>query len=78
VLIVAGVLALAAASASATSNFTWTGAASAANWSNATNWGGSAPSGSVGTLSFPQLGSGPCIDVPPTDTCYTSDNDVTG
>jgi hypothetical protein len=77
-LLAAGVLALAAASATATSDFTWTGGASVANWSNGTNWGGSAPSGTVGTLSFPALGSPACIDVPPTDTCYTSDNDVTG
>lgn len=70
------------ASATALTNYTWTGAAaagpSAANWSNVTNWGGTAPSGSVGTLTFPILASAACAAVPPTTTCYQSYNDVSG
>ncbi|HWF35663.1 MAG TPA: Ig-like domain repeat protein [Solirubrobacteraceae bacterium] len=57
-------------SAAALSDFTWSGATAAPNWSAAGNWGGAAPSGSVGTLTFPALGS--C------STCYSSVNDVSG
>jgi hypothetical protein len=71
---------LAPASASALTNYTWTGAAAPGtpNWSSATNWGGSAPSCSVGTLTFPALASGACTANPPTATCYASHNDVAG
>ncbi len=62
--------------------FTWTGADSVgnANWSDATNWGGIAPtdSESVGALTFPALTSAGCTASSPTDTCYTSNNDLTG
>jgi hypothetical protein len=36
-------------------DFTWTGSAApdVPNWSDASNWGGSAPGGSVGVLHFP-------------------------
>jgi hypothetical protein len=69
VAILAGVLGLPAAAAAA--DFTWSGGAAAPSWSAATNWvGGTAPSGSVGTLAFPALGT--C------GTCYQSSNDVTG
>jgi hypothetical protein len=68
-----------AASASA-ADFTWSGAAAAGtpNWSNGTNWAGTAPSGTVGTLTFPQLTSPACTTEPPTNTCYVSTNDVSG
>jgi hypothetical protein len=71
---------LAPASAAALTDYTWVGAAApgSANWSSATNWGGSAPSGSVGTLTFPALTSGACTATPPTATCYASSNDVVG
>ena len=85
-----GVVALPAASASATaSNFTWSGAsASSPNWSDSSNWtGGVAPSGTVGTLTFPNLsattdGSGTCdtplTSPPATPPCYNSTDDVAG
>jgi hypothetical protein len=43
--------------AAAATNFTWTGGApfGESQWSNAANWGGTAPSGAVGTLTFPPL-----------------------
>ncbi len=68
------------ANASAATNFTWSGAAplGTSNWSNGVNWGGTAPSGSVGTLEFPALTSPACTANPPTDTCYHSNNDVSG
>jgi hypothetical protein len=57
-------------------DFTWSGNAASGtpSWSNGFNWaGGTAPTGTVGTLTFSTLGS-----CPSTKTCYTSDNDVTG
>jgi hypothetical protein len=62
----------------ATTDLTWTGAAAPgeANWSDATNWEGVAPSGTIGTLTFPVLTSGECATSPPTWTCYDSNNDV--
>ena len=59
-------------------NFTWSGASKSPNWSEPGNWAGAAPSGSVGTLTFPALSSPACAAEPPTTTCYTSENDVTG
>jgi hypothetical protein len=58
----------------------WSGEAPAgtANWSNAANWAGSTPSGTVGTLAFPALTSDACAAKPPTATCYTSNNDLSG
>lgn len=42
--------------ASALTDFTWTGAGGSRAWSDAGNWSGAtAPSGSVGTLTFPAL-----------------------
>ena len=77
--VVVGILAL-PASASALTDFTWSGADTVgnSNWSDATNWGGTAPSGSVGTLTFPALTSAACTANPPTDACYKSNNDLTG
>jgi hypothetical protein len=75
-----GVLAL-PSPALALTDFTWSGAAPVGNpgWSNSNNWAGaSAPSGAVGTLTFTILASAACTASPPTATCYTSSNDVTG
>lgn len=83
VVVFAGLLAL-PSSAAALTDFTWSGAmpfgAGAANWSNTTNWvGGAAPSGSVGTLTFPNLGSNSaCAGAAPTETCGRSNNDIGG
>lgn len=78
--LVAAVTLLVPAIAQAGTNFTWSGAAApgAPNWSTGTNWEGAAPSGSVGTLAFPALTSAACLANPPTATCSTSTNDVTG
>ena len=80
--LIAAFAVLAAAPASAFADFTWTGAtptgAGASNWSNASNWGGTVPSGSVGTLTFPTLTNAACTASPPTDTCYQSNNDLIG
>ncbi len=59
--------------ASAATNYTWTGSASTPDFSNATNWGGSAPSGTVGTLDFPLL-SGCAAPA----TCTAGTNNLTG
>jgi hypothetical protein len=61
-------------------SFTWSGGAAPGtpNWSNATNWAGTAPSGMVGALVFPALSSGACTAKPATGTCYSSTNDVSG
>jgi len=51
----AAALAVAASmpSAARAADFTWTGGGMSPNWSVAANWGGLAPSGTVGALSFP-------------------------
>lgn len=61
-------------------NFTWSGTAAVgeSKWSNPVNWEGSAPSVAAGTLTFPALTSSQCTAKPPTWTCYTSNNDVSG
>lgn len=69
------------ATASALTNYTWSGAAtpSTESWSTGTNWEGSAaPSGTVGTLTFPALTSPACEFGTSTGTCYHSNNDVSG
>lgn len=78
--LVAGASLLVPAIAQASTNYTWSGAAAPGtpNWSNGTNWEGSAPSGSVGTLTFPALTGAACVANPATATCYTSTNDVSG
>src|SRR5579875_3489913 len=75
----AALLLLPAASASASTNYTWSGLGeSPGEWSNAKNWEGSAPSGAVGTLDFPALTSSACTASPRTAACYTSDNNLSG
>ncbi|HVC06936.1 MAG TPA: hypothetical protein VND98_05055, partial [Solirubrobacterales bacterium] len=63
------------------SDFTWSGAPPPNNglfsvcktWSNPYNWvGGVAPSGSVGTLTFPYIGGGP------ESGCHYTENDLVG
>jgi hypothetical protein len=81
-LVVCGLLAVGVSSAAAT-DFAWSGATpsgtGASNWSSAGNWvGGTAPTGTVETLSFPALTAGACTSMPPTDTCAESHNDLTG
>jgi hypothetical protein len=68
------------ASPAPAANFTWSGAGAPGEdkWSNLSNWGGSAPSGSVGTLTFPPLGSPACAPTPPAATCYQATNDLAG
>lgn len=76
----AGASGFVAASAAA-ADFTWSGAAAPAQptWLNTANWlGGVAPSGPVGTLSFPLLTSPGCTATPPTAACYSSVNDISG
>jgi len=72
-------LVLLPATAGATTSFTWSGEEpSGSQWSNAANWGGTAPSGQVGTLTFPWLTNTACTSEPQTGTCYTSANNVAG
>jgi hypothetical protein len=56
----------------------WTGQGLSPNWSNATNWGGAAPSGTVDALDFPALTNSECTATVPVTPCYTSINDVSG
>jgi hypothetical protein len=81
-MLVAAAIAVAAASAPASAvaaSFTWSGAAAPgmSNWSLPGNWAsGTAPSGAVDALTFPDLTSAACIAVPATATCANSFNDV--
>lgn len=50
----------------------WTGTGATANWSDALNWGGTAPSATGSSLDFPALTGCPSVD-----PCYTSNNDST-
>ena len=83
-LLVAGLLAGVPSPAAAATDVTWSGAtplgAGAANWSKTANWAGNvAPSGSIGTLDFPDLGSNSaCTGANPTETCGFSNNDIGG
>jgi hypothetical protein len=62
--------------------FTWSGGApkTLRGWGNAANWkGGSTPASSEPVaLEFPTLTSANCTSAPPTDTCYESENNVSG
>ncbi len=78
-----GAVLLAATPAEATtsvSNYTWAGASTTSgDWSQAANWAGdSAPSGSVGTLTFPDLSTAACTATPPAAVCYSSTDNVSG
>jgi hypothetical protein len=74
VLVVAGLSLMPASSVHATTpSFTWTGDATAPNWSSAQNWEGETAPSSPGpvALTFPRIPT--C-----TDTCYMSTNDLGG
>ncbi len=83
-LVAAAAILMMPASASAATNYTWGGTHSTPAWSEAGNWnGGVAPSGSVGTLTFPELTSKKiCLPPPPPEpgspTCYITKNDIEG
>ena len=69
-----------APSASALTDYAWSGGTLPATWSQDGNWTTSAPSGTVGTLTFGQLNPS-CLTDPTyigTHACYESVNDVTG
>lgn len=60
-------------------DFTWTGASTQSqNWADPLNWGGTAPSGSVGLLDFPRLTSAACEAEPALAACYRTENDISG
>lgn len=62
-------------------SFTWAGEAATGEtgWSKTTNWeGGVAPSGTVGTLTFPKLASPKCKTKPREAPCYASVDDISG
>ncbi len=81
-LAVAGLALLGAGSALAAPTFRWSGAAAKGSrgWADTANWeGGTAPSASEPVaLEFPTLTSGACTSSPPSDTCYESENNVSG
>src|SRR5579863_5239758 len=58
-------------------NYAWTGSdTSSPNWRQADNWSPSGPpTGTIGTLSFPDLGVG-CDNGTSTGTCYSSDEQL--
>jgi hypothetical protein len=67
------------ASSASAANFTWTGSSTTGHdWSEAENWDGTAPSGTVGTLEFPKLTSATCTAEPATAACYDTENDISG
>jgi hypothetical protein len=73
--------ALAASAEAQAADFTWSGAAPVgeAKWSNGANWeGGTAPNGTIGTLTFPLLKTPACELFPETADCYYSQNDIPG
>jgi hypothetical protein len=76
----AGLVTLALSGTAGAANFTWTGAGTPAEnrWSNPSNWEGGAPSGSVGTLTFPALGNPACAPTLPSAACYQGTNDLIG
>ncbi len=71
-----------AATAAAAPILRWSGGANAGfyGWSNTSNWeGGVAPSSSEAVaLEFSRLTSSSCTSTPPTDSCYESENNITG
>ena len=62
--------------AAASTNFSWSGGDPESLWSLGDNWsGGVSPSGSIGTLSFSDLGNA-CDSGTSSAACYTSDADL--
>jgi hypothetical protein len=86
--VVVGALSLALpATASARKDYTWSGATPVnggtgtdySDWSNGTNWvGGIAPSGSVGTLTFPTLTNSACTNPAQSEACWRTIDDISG
>lgn len=81
-LLVAAALLINVPVASASTTFRWSGGAAVASrgWGNSGNWeGGLVPSSlEPVALEFPQLTSADCTASPPADTCYESENNVSG
>ncbi len=74
----AAALALAFASpAAAAVPFTWTGAATAPNFSNTSNWSSASPLSDASSLTFGALPA-PCAAGTTAPTCYDATNDVAG
>lgn len=71
--IAAGALATASSAWASGTNYTWAGSdLSSSNWQQPDNWlGNASPSGTIGTLSFPDLGAA-CDNGTSSGTCYTS------
>src|SRR5947209_13299637 len=61
------------ASAVTPTGFTWTGQSTSANWSDANNWGGTAPANNEAALTFEFPALTACS---PPKTCFTTTNDV--
>ena len=73
--------ALPTAGSAAATDFTWSGAAPVgeSNWSDGKNWqGGTAPSGTVETLTFPTPPSAACEELSVLDTCGNTNNNISG
>ena len=73
-------LVLAPVSSASASSFTWSGRSTTTeDWSESQDWeGGAAPTGAVGTLTFPRLTSFACEDERRYHPCYYSKNNVGG
>jgi hypothetical protein len=80
--VVTGSLAVPTAAGAFLASYTWTGASAekfSYRWSASGNWQSkTAPSGKVGTLTFPKLPSAEACSSDPFANCWTSENDVTG
>src|ERR1700734_1354939 len=80
--LVSAVLLVSVPAALASTTFKWSGGAAKASrgWANSGNWeGGLVPSSLESmVLEFPQLTSSDCTASPPLDTCYESENNVSG
>jgi hypothetical protein len=80
--LVSATLLVSVPAALAYTTFKWSGEAAKASrgWANSGNWeGGLAPSSfEPVALEFPQLTSANCTASPPVDTCYESENNVSG
>lgn len=65
------------ASSAAGMDFTWTGASSGSSWADGDNWGGAAPAGAVGELTFPELTQAACArPLSGSETCYVGTDDL--
>jgi len=73
-------LGLAPQASAITTDYVWTGGGTApSTWSAAGNWSGpTAPAGTVGTLTFPDLNSCDNLTSAPSTACYDSADDIAG